>query len=350
MESKQGWTYREAGVNIDRGNEAVELFKPMVAGTMRKEVLGGLGGFGSLFALDMTKYKQPVLVSGTDGVGTKLAVAHKMGKHDTIGVDCVAMCVNDILVCGAEPLFFLDYLAVGRLEPQQVAAIVSGIAEGCRQAGSALIGGETAEMPGFYRPDEYDVAGFAVGVVEKDKIIDGRTIRPGDLIVGLPSTGLHSNGFSLARKIFFEVYKWAPERFVAELNCTLGEELLKPTRIYVKLIQEIMKEFFIKGMAHITGGGLIENPPRMLPPGCHLEIEYGSWPVPPVFQLLATGGQVETQEMLRTFNMGIGFILILAPEDSSRLVNRLKDRGEEAYLIGTVQKGSPGVTIKGVQR
>jgi phosphoribosylformylglycinamidine cyclo-ligase len=350
MESKQSWTYREAGVNIDRGNEAVELFKPMVAGTMRKEVLGGLGGFGSLFALDMTKYKQPVLVSGTDGVGTKLAVAHKMGKHDTIGVDCVAMCVNDILVCGAEPLFFLDYLAVGRLEPQQVAAIVSGIAEGCRQAGSALIGGETAEMPGFYRPDEYDVAGFAVGVVEKDKIIDGRAIRPGDLIVGLPSTGLHSNGFSLARKIFFEVYKWVPERFVAELNCTLGEELLKPTRIYVKLIQEIMKEFSIKGMAHITGGGLIENPPRMLPPGCHLEIEYGSWPVPPVFQLLATGGQVETQEMLRTFNMGIGFILILAPEDSSRLVNWLKDRGEEAYLIGTVQKGSPGVTIRGGQR
>lgn len=349
MEAKQSWTYREAGVNIDRGNEAVELFKPVVAATMRKEVMGGLGGFGSLFALDMGKYSQPVLVSGTDGVGTKLAVAHKMGKHDTIGIDCVAMCVNDILVCGAEPLFFLDYLAVGKLEPEQVAAIVSGIAEGCSQAGSALIGGETAEMPGFYRPDEYDVAGFAVGVVEKNKIIDGQTIRPGDLIVGLPSTGLHSNGFSLARKIFFEVYNWAPDRFVPELACTLGEELLKPTRIYVKLIQEIMKEFSIKGMAHITGGGLIENPPRVVPQDCHLEIEYGSWPIPPVFQLLATGGKVETLEMLRTFNMGIGYILILASEDGRRLINRLKDMGEEAYLIGTVQEGTPGVTIKGVK-
>ncbi len=349
MDGKQNWTYREAGVNIDSGNEAVELFKPAVAATQRKEVMGGLGGFGSLFALDVEKYRQPVLVSGTDGVGTKLAVAHKMGKDDTIGIDCVAMCVNDILVCGAEPLFFLDYLAVGKLVPEQVAAVVSGIDEGCRQAGCALIGGETAEMPGFYRTDEYDVAGFAVGAVEKEKIIDGRAIRPGDFLVGLPSTGLHSNGFSLARKIFFEVYQWTPEHFVPECNRTLGEELLQPTRIYVKLIQQLLSEFVIKGMAHITGGGLIENPPRIVPAGCHLEIAYGSWPVPPVFQLIAAGGQVETKEMLRTFNMGIGYLLILAPEEGQRLLTRLKDMGEEAYLIGTVQEGTPGVTIKGVK-
>jgi phosphoribosylformylglycinamidine cyclo-ligase len=347
MEPKQKWTYREAGVDIDRGNEAVELFKPLVAQTMRKEVLGTLGGFGSFFALDLEKYKQPVLVSGTDGVGTKLAVAHKMRKHDTIGIDCVAMCVNDVLVSGAEPLFFLDYLAVGKLEPQQVAEIVKGITEGCLQAGCTLIGGETAEMPGFYRPGEYDVAGFVVGAVEREKIIDGQKIRPGDVIVGLPSTGLHSNGFSLARKIFFEIYDWSPEMFVEELGCTLGEELLKPTRIYVQLVQQILQKFSIKGMAHITGGGLLENPPRILPSTCHLEITYGSWSVPVVFKLLAQGGQIETLEMLRTFNMGIGFVLILDAESGPKLVKWLKEMGEEAYLIGQVVAGSPGVTIRG---
>ncbi len=348
MAPKERWTYREAGVDIERGNEAVDLLKPLVAKTKRKEVLGGLGGFSALFALDMGKYRQPVLVSGTDGVGTKLAIAHKMGKHDSIGIDCVAMCVNDILVSGAEPLFFLDYLAVGKLEPQQVAEIVSGIAEGCSQSDCTLIGGETAEMPGFYRPGEYDVAGFAVGAVEKEQIIDGRTIQPGDVIVGIPSTGLHSNGFSLARKIFFEVYQWETEKYVAELGCTLGEELLKPTRIYVKLVQKILKNFVIKGMAHITGGGLIENPPRILPAGCHLELQFGSWPVPPVFQLLAAGGGIETWEMLRTFNMGIGFTFILNASEADRLLNRLKEMGEEAYLIGSVVEGTPGVTIKGV--
>ncbi|MGI6587376.1 MAG: phosphoribosylformylglycinamidine cyclo-ligase [Peptococcia bacterium] len=349
MEPKQKWTYREAGVDIDRGNEAVELFKPLVAQTIRKEVLGTLGGFGSFFALDLKKYKQPVLVSGTDGVGTKLAVAHKTRKHDTIGIDCVAMCVNDILVSGAEPLFFLDYLAVGKLEPQQVAEVVKGITEGCLQAGCTLIGGETAEMPGFYRPGEYDVAGFVVGAVEREKIIDGQTIMPGDVIVGLPSTGLHSNGFSLARKIFFEVYDWSPEMFVKEFGCTLGEELLKPTRIYVQLVQQILQKFSIKGMAHITGGGLLENPPRILPFTCHLEITYGSWPVPTVFKLLAQGGQIETLEMLRTFNMGIGFALILDTESGPKLVKWLKEMGEEAYVIGQVVAGSPGVTIRGLK-
>lgn len=348
METKQSWTYREAGVNIAQGNEAVELLKPLVAKTMRPEVLGGLGGFGSLFVLDLSKYKQPVLVSGTDGVGTKLAVAHKIGKHDTIGIDCVAMCVNDVLVSGAEPLYFLDYLAVGQLEPRQVAAIVSGVAEGCRQAGCALTGGETAEMPGFYRPGEYDVAGFAVGIVERDKIIDGQQIRPGDALIGLPSSGLHSNGFSLVRKIFFDVYGWETERYVPELGGTLGEELLKSTRIYVKLVQQIMQNFNIKGMAHITGGGLIENPPRILPPGCHLAIDYGTWPVPPVFQLIAQGGKIETLEMLRTFNMGIGFALIVAGDSAANLIEWLKQRGEEAYLIGQVVPGDPGVTIRGL--
>ncbi len=349
MEPKQRWTYREAGVDIDCGNEAVELFKPLVAQTMRPEVLGTLGGFGSCFALDVEKYKEPVLVSGTDGVGTKLAIAHKMGKHDTIGIDCVAMCANDILVSGAEPLFFLDYIAVGKLNPQQVAEIVKGIAEGCLQAGCTLIGGETPEMPGFYRPGEYDVAGFVVGAVERKKVIDGQTIMPGDVVVGLPATGLHSNGFSLARKIFFEVYNWSPERFVEELGCTLGEELLKPTRIYVQLVQQILQKFSIKGMAHITGGGLLENPPRVLPSTCHLEITYGSWPVPAVFNLLAQGGQIETLEMLRTFNMGIGFVLILEAENGAQLVKWLKEMGEEAYLLGQVVAGSPGVTIRGLK-
>lgn len=347
MTSKERLTYRNAGVNIDSGNEAVELIKPLVAGTKRKEVLGGLGGFGALFALDMEKYKHPVLVSGTDGVGTKLAVAQKMGKHDSIGIDCVAMCVNDILVSGAEPLFFLDYLAVGKLEPRQVADIVAGVAEGCRQAGCTLIGGETAEMPGFYRPDEYDVAGFAVGAVEREAIIDGHEIQPGDVVVGVASSGLHSNGFSLARKVFFDVYRWGPEQYVPELNCTIGEEMLKPTRIYVQLVQKLLAEFKIKGMAHITGGGLIENPPRVLPADCHIEIQDGSWPVPPVFDLLAEGGQVERLEMLRTFNMGIGFTFILEAAEANRLLERLGELGEKAYLIGSIVPGTPGVTIKG---
>jgi len=349
MEVKQSWTYREAGVDIEQGTKAVELIKSIVTKTMRPEVLGGLGGFGSLFALDIGKYKQPVLVSGTDGVGTKLAVAHKIGKHDTIGIDCVAMCVNDVLVSGAEPLFFLDYLAVGKLEPEQVAAIVTGIAEGCRQAGCALTGGETAEMPGFYRPGEYDVAGFTVGIVDRDKIVDGQAIKPGDVLVGLPSNGLHSNGFSLIRKIFFEVYGWDTESYIPELGCTLGEELLRPTKIYVKLVQQIMQKHTIKGMAHITGGGLMENPPRVLPPGCHLDIKAGAWPIPAVFELLAQGGKIEPLEMLRTFNMGIGFVLILDAESGNGLIKWLKQMGEEVYLIGQVVAGNPGVSVRGLK-
>lgn len=349
MHKPKGLTYREAGVNISQGNRAVELIKPLVKKTHRPEVLSGLGGFSALFALDVKKYQNPVLVSGTDGVGTKLAVAHRLNRHDTIGIDCVAMCVNDILVAGAEPLFFLDYLAVGRLEPEQVAAIVAGVAAGCSQAGCALIGGETAEMPGFYSPGEYDVAGFAVGVVEREEIIDGSTIKPGDCIVGLPSSGLHSNGYSLARKVFFEVMGYQPEDEITELGCQLGEELLRPTRIYVETVREVMQNFKIKGMAHITGGGLIENPPRILPAGTHIEIEYGSWKVPPVFELLQRGGQVHILEMMRTFNLGIGFIMILEPEESRRLLEWLAQRGEKAAVIGRVTAGEPGVTVRGIE-
>ncbi|PKM85911.1 MAG: phosphoribosylformylglycinamidine cyclo-ligase [Firmicutes bacterium HGW-Firmicutes-12] len=328
---KRSLTYQQAGVDISQGNRTVEMIKPLVEKTFRKEVLGGLGGFGALFALDMDKYKHPVLVSGTDGVGTKLAVSQLLDKHDTIGIDCVAMCVNDILVTGAEPLFFLDYLAVGKLEPEQAASLVAGIAEGCSQAGCALIGGETAEMPGFYAPGEYEIA-----------------VTSGDLLLGLSSTGLHSNGYSLARRVFFDVNGWKPNEYIEELGCTLGEELLKPTRIYVKLIQALIQECSIKGMAHITGGGLIENPPRILPPGTHLEIEYGSWQVPPVFDLIAKGGPVDTMEMMRTFNMGIGFVLIADPKEALRIQQWLKDKGETVSIIGKVVEGDPGVSIRGL--
>lgn len=348
MCASQKLTYSSAGVSIEQGNKAVEMIKPLVKKTTRKEVLGGLGGFGGFFALDMDKYRQPVLVSGTDGVGTKLAVAHRLGRHDSIGIDCVAMCVNDILVSGAEPLFFLDYLATGKLEPEHIRDIVAGIAEGCCQAGCALIGGETAEMPGFYRPGEYDVAGFAVGVVERDKIINGQNISSGDVLIGLSSNGLHSNGYSLARKIFFEVYNWEPEKYLPQLGCTLGEELLKPTRIYVRVVQELLQKFAIKGMAHITGGGLIENPPRILPPGTHLEIEYGSWDVPVVFKLLAEGGQVEPSEMLKTFNMGIGMVFVVNKNEAPALLKFLKDKNEKAFIIGHVTEGEPGVSIRGL--
>lgn len=348
MEPKQKWTYRQAGVDIEQGNATVKLLKPLLAQTKRPEVLGSIGGFGSFFALDLEKYEQPVLVSGTDGVGTKLLIAQQMGTQTTIGLDCVAMCVNDILVSGAEPLFFLDYIAVGKLEPQQVVEIVEGIAAGCQQAGCALIGGETAEMPGFYRPDEYDLAGFVVGVVEREKIIDGQKIVAGDVVVGLPATGLHSNGYSLARKIFFDVYQWSLEQYVPELGRTLGQELLQPTRIYVPLVREIIKNFSIKGMAHITGGGLLENIPRILPANCHVEIAEGAWPILPVFNLLATGGSIKTQEMLRTFNLGIGFVLVLEAAQGRQLLEWLQEKGEKAYLLGEVVSGSPGVTLRGL--
>ncbi|NLI91938.1 MAG: phosphoribosylformylglycinamidine cyclo-ligase [Peptococcaceae bacterium] len=331
-----GITYKDAGVDITAGNEAVERIKPAVASTWRNGVIGGLGGFGGLFSLDLKKYPDPVLVSGTDGVGTKLRLAFQLDKHDTIGQDAVAMCVNDVLVQGAEPLYFLDYLAVGKLVPEKVASIVEGVAEGCRQAGCALIGGETAEMPGFYNEEEYDIAGFAVGVVNRDKLIDGSGIREGDILLGLPSSGLHSNGFSLVRKIFAG---YSLQENFSELGGTLGEVLLTPTRIYVKQILPLLEKISVPGMVHITGGGLTENIPRVLPMGLGVEIDLSSWKVPPIFHLVQQVGQVEQTEMLRTLNMGIGFILILHPEEEMQAVEILKMKQENPVRIGRVVPG-----------
>ena len=307
-----GYSYRDAGVDIQAGNEVVERIKPAVARTLRPEVLGGLGGFGGLFKLDLEKYPDPVLVSGTDGVGTKLRLAFQMNKHDSIGQDAVAMCVNDILVQGAEPLFFLDYLAVGKVEPGRVAEVVGGVAKGCEMAGCALIGGETAEMPGFYAEDEYDIAGFSVGVVNREQLIDGSKIQVGDVLIGLASTGLHSNGYSLARKIFETV---PLDKVFPELGEALGEALLRPTRIYVKSILPLLPEEKILGMAHITGGGLTDNIPRVLPPGLGVKIDTSTWEQPPIFTLLQRLGEVAESEMYRTFNMGVGFVIIVHPEE-----------------------------------
>lgn len=329
-------TYKKAGVDIDAGNEAVRLMGGAVRSTFRPEVLSDIGGFGGLFALDLHKYKEPVLVSGADGVGTKLKVAFMADKHDTVGQDAVAMCVNDILVQGAEPLFFLDYLAVGRLEPEKVAEIVGGVAAGCRLAGCALLGGETAEMPGFYRDGEYDLAGFAVGVVDRQKIINGRRSQVGDLVIGLPSTGLHSNGFSLARKIFFEGAGWSLDRYIPELGKTLGEELLTPTKIYVRPVLNLLTKTAVRGMAHITGGGLLENVPRCLPPGLGVSLERQAWTIPPVFALLQRLGDVSEDEMFRTFNMGIGFVLVIAKDALEIVMTLLREAGEAPLLLGEV--------------
>lgn len=335
-----GYTYRDAGVDITAGNEAVERIKPVVARTMRPEVLGGLGGFGGLFALDLQKYPEPVLVSGTDGVGTKLRLAFQMDRHTTIGQDAVAMCVNDVLVQGAEPLFFLDYLAVGKVVPEKIAAIVSGVAAGCEMAGCALIGGETAEMPGFYPEDEYDIAGFSVGVVNRDKLIDGSHIQEGDLLIGLRSSGLHSNGYSLTRKIF---QSYSFDKIFPELGEPLGEALLRPTRIYVKNILPLLPSGKILGMVHVTGGGLTENIPRILPSGLGVRIDTQAWETPGIFRLLQRLGDVEAAEMYRTFNMGIGFILIIHPEYREMVKDLLARQGEDPLEIGTVQPGE-GVT------
>jgi len=329
-------TYKKAGVDIDAGNEAVRLMGGAVRSTFRPEVLSDIGGFGGLFALDVQKYKEPVLVSGADGVGTKLKVAFMADKHDTVGQDAVAMCVNDILVQGAEPLFFLDYLAVGRLEPVKVAEIVAGVAAGCRLAGCALLGGETAEMPGFYPDGEYDLAGFAVGVVDRQKLINGSGSQAGDLVIGLPASGLHSNGFSLARKIFFESAGWSLDRYIPELGKTLGEELLTPTKIYVRPVLNLLAKSAVRGMAHITGGGLPENVPRCLPPGLGVSLERQAWTVPPVFALLQRLGDVSADEMFRTFNMGIGFVLIISKDDADKVLALLKEAGEAPLLLGEV--------------
>ncbi|CDI40596.1 phosphoribosylaminoimidazole synthetase [Tepidanaerobacter acetatoxydans Re1] len=331
-------------MDVDAGNRAVELIKDHVRSTFRPGVLGNLGSFGGFFQLDVKKYKEPVLVSGTDGVGTKLKIAFMMDKHDTIGIDGVAMCVNDILVHGAEPLFFLDYIALGKLVPEKVADIVKGVADGCKMAGCALLGGETAEMPGMYDEDEYDIAGFAVGVVDKTKIIDGSSIKKDDVVIGIASSGLHSNGYSLARKVFFELGGLLPEDYIEDFGETLGEELLKPTKIYSKAVKSL-ENFDIHGMAHITGGGLIENLPRILPEGMEFIINKGSWEIPPVFHLIQKIGQIEDKEMYRTFNMGIGYVLVAPKENADAILNTVREQGENAWIIGQVSMGKGGVVF-----
>jgi len=339
--------YKESGVDIQAGNETVKRISSHVRKTYRKEVRTDLGGFGGLFALPVEKYKRPILVSGTDGVGTKLKIAYDMNHHDTIGIDAVAMCVNDIVVYGAEPLFFLDYLATGKLIPEQAEQIVKGIADGCLQAGCSLIGGETAEMPGIYQKNEYDVAGFAVGVVEEEKIIDGHLIQPGDVLIGLASNGVHSNGFSLVRYLL-ENHQYHLEDEVKEIGI-LGEELLKPTRIYVKTILELTKEVTIKGMVHITGGGFVENIPRVLPNGLQANIQLGTWAIPSIFTFLQTIGELQQEELYRTFNMGIGFLLIVGKDQSEKVLALSKELGETPYVIGQIVEGNQGVMLLGEQ-
>ena len=338
-------TYKDSGVDIDAGNESVKLIKDSVRATYRPEVLGDLGGFGGLFALK--KYNEPVLVSGTDGVGTKLKIAFLLNKHDTIGQDAVAMCVNDILVQGAEPLFFLDYLAVGKLEPGKVAEIVKGVANACKESGCALIGGETAEMAGFYQDGEYDIAGFSVGVVEKSKLITAERVREGDVLIGLPSSGLHSNGFSLVRKIVFERQKMNGSEYIDELGKTIGEELLTPTRLYPKACLPLIERFNLHGMVHITGGGFWENIPRALPDDLGVEIDGNAWAIPPIFNLIQSWGNVDWYEMFRTFNCGIGMVLIVGADEVDSVCDHLSGSGEQFYKIGRVVKANHDVKIKG---
>ncbi len=342
--------YKKAGVDIAAGNEAVERMKKHVKRTYRPEVMAELGGFGGLFGLNKDKYEEPVLVSGTDGVGTKLKLAFAMDKHDTIGIDAVAMCVNDIIVQGAEPLFFLDYLACDKVVPEKIEAIVKGIAEGCVQSGCALIGGETAEMPGMYSQGEYDIAGFTVGIVDKKKMIDGSTIAPGDAVLGFASSGIHSNGFSLVRRLLLEEAGYSLDQQLDELGgAKLGDVLLEPTRIYVKQALKLIEEVQVKGMAHITGGGFIENIPRVLPEGVNVDIAYGSWPILPIFGLMQDKGEITNRDMFTTFNMGIGLVIFVPADQAEKAITVSEELGEKAYRIGTVTEGSRIVTFTGAE-
>ncbi len=332
-------TYKKAGVDIDEGDKFVSLISPLVKKTFRPEVMMEIGSFGALFKLDIKKYKEPVLVSGTDGVGTKLKIAFMMDRHDTVGIDLVAMCVNDILTLGAEPLFFLDYFATGKLRSEKAKDVVKGIAEGCKESGCSLIGGETAEMPGFYGEGEYDLAGFSVGIVDRDEIIDGSKIKEGDAIIGLASSGLHSNGYSLARKVFFDAAKFKVDTYVPELGTTIGEELLKPTKIYVKAFSALKDRMNVHGMAHITGGGIVGNVPRIIRDGLTAVIKENSWPMPPVFDIIKRLGNVPDEDMKKTFNLGIGYVIVLPEENSDLSISILKQYGFDAYHIGFIEKG-----------
>ena len=338
-------TYRDAGVDIDEGDRLVDLIKPMARATLRPEVLAGIGGFGGLFALDVKKYRDPVLVSGTDGVGTKLKLAFLTGRHDTVGIDLVAMSVNDVAVTGAEPLFFLDYFATGRLRAEEAALVVKGIAEGCRQAGCALIGGETAELPGFYADGEYDLAGFAVGVVERDRILDGRRVRPGDALLGVASTGLHSNGYSLARKALLERHALS-DRPPELGGRTLADALLEPTRIYARDVLALQEAVPVHAVAHITGGGLPGNAPRNLPDGTRAVIRAGTWTVPAIFGLVEREGGVAREEMYRTFNMGLGLVVALPAAAAPAARELLAARGLESWVVGRVEPGSGEATCE----
>lgn len=335
-------TYRDAGVDIEAGESLVERIKPLVQKTQRPECLGNIGGFGGLFELPIDRYRRPVLVSGTDGVGTKLKLAVILDRHDTIGIDLVAMCVNDVLVLGAEPLYFLDYFATGRLSPEHAQSVIAGIASGCETAGAALIGGETAEMPGMYSPGEYDLAGFCVGIVEKDQIIDGSHIRAGDQVLGLASSGLHSNGYSLARAVL-ERSHTTLDNPIGET--TLGEALLAPTRIYVRPILALLKAVPIHGIAHITGGGLPGNIPRILPDNCDCRIDATAWPRPEIFQWLQSEGSIDDTEMLRTFNCGIGLVIIVSSDTAAQAHEMLEASGETVYRLGEVQAGGQGIVF-----
>lgn len=338
-------SYKAAGVDITAGYEAVELMKQHIVKTMIKGTMSPIGGFGGLFELDMTGMTNPILVSGTDGVGTKLKMAFLMDKHDTVGIDCVAMCVNDVLCCGAKPLFFLDYIAVGKNYPEKIAAIVSGVAEGCVQSGAALIGGETAEMPGFYALDEYDMAGFTVGVVDKAKLIDNSTIGAGDVIIGLPSSGVHSNGFSLVRHVF-DVEHADMKAPVAELGgASLGETLLTPTKIYIKPMLAVFDEVTVKAVSHITGGGFYENIPRSLPDGFGAKIDKNALRILPIFDLIAKTGNIPERDMFNTFNMGVGMTVVVAKQDVEKTISILQAHGEDAYVIGEIIPSGEGVVL-----
>lgn len=338
--------YKNAGVDIEAGYESVELMKKYVKETMRPEVLGGLGGFSGAFSMEVIKgMEEPVLLSGTDGCGTKVKLAFLLDKHDTIGIDCVAMCVNDVACAGGEPLFFLDYIACGKNYPEKIATIVSGVAEGCKQSGCALIGGETAEHPGLMPEDEYDLAGFTVGVVDKKDIITGENLKAGDVLIGMASTGVHSNGFSLVRKIF-KMDKETLNTYHEELGKTLGEALLAPTRIYVKALKNVKEAGVrVKACSHITGGGFYENIPRMLPDGVRAVVKKDSYEVPPIFKMLQTDGEIEEDMMYNTFNMGIGLVLAVAPEDVDTTMEAIKAAGETPYVIGNIEAGEKGVTL-----
>lgn len=338
-------TYKEAGVNKEAGYKEVQLIKNFISKTYTEGVLSNVGGFSGLFALDKEKYNEPVLVSGTDGVGTKLKIAFMMDKHDTVGEDCVAMCVNDILCQGAKPLFFLDYIATGKLEPEKMAKIVEGVANGCIKGDCALIGGETAEMPGFYQDGEYDMAGFGVGIVDKDKIIDGSAIEEGDLVVGLPSSGVHSNGYSLVRKIFFDKAKLDADKYIPELKSTLGEALLKPTRIYTNPLYDLIENFNLKGISHITGGGFYENIPRMLPEGLTAVINTKDIERPYIFDLIQEYGDIDTDEMYSTFNMGIGIVFVVGKDEIDDVLSFLNEKGEKGVLLGEIKSGEERVIL-----